>query len=63
MGREFVEKVEASPIIAAVKNDEELENCLKSDDSCDHRQDQGQRKDRHGTSGSGFGADAEGNLT
>ena len=31
MGREFVEKVEASPIIAAVKNDEELENCLKSE--------------------------------
>ena len=31
MGREFVEKVEASPIIAAIKNDEELENCLKSE--------------------------------
>ena len=31
MGREFVEKVEASPIIAAVKNDEELKNCLKSE--------------------------------
>ena len=31
MGREFVEKIEASPIIAAVKNEEELENCLKSE--------------------------------
>ena len=31
MGRKFIEKVEASPIIAAVKNDEELENCLKSE--------------------------------
>ena len=31
MGRDFVNKIEASPIIAAVKNDSELERCLKTD--------------------------------
>lgn len=31
MGREFVELVEATPIIAAVKDDEGLDLCLKSD--------------------------------
>lgn len=31
MGREFVEKIEASPIIAAVKNDEELLRCLATE--------------------------------
>lgn len=31
MGRDFVNKIEASPIIAAVKNDSELERCLKTE--------------------------------
>ena len=31
MGREFVEQVEATPIIAAVKDDEGLARCLASD--------------------------------
>ena len=31
MGREFVEAIEAAPIVAAVKDDDGLEMCLKSD--------------------------------
>ena len=31
MGREFVEAIEAAPIVAAVKDDAGLEMCLKSD--------------------------------
>jgi glycerol uptake operon antiterminator len=31
MGREFVEAIEAAPIVAAVKDDNGLEMCLKSD--------------------------------
>ena len=31
MGREFLEKIEASPIIAAVKDDRELDRALQSD--------------------------------
>lgn len=31
MGRDFVNKIEATPIIAAVKNDSELERCLKTE--------------------------------
>ncbi len=31
MGREFVEKIEASPIIAAITDDEKLERCLRSE--------------------------------
>ena len=31
MGREFLEKIEASPIIAAVKDDRELAKALQSD--------------------------------
>jgi glycerol-3-phosphate responsive antiterminator len=31
MGKEFVEKIEAAPVIAAVKDDEGLANCLRSD--------------------------------
>ena len=31
MGREFVEAIEAAPIVAAVKDDEGLEKCLRSD--------------------------------
>ena len=31
MGREFVEAIEAAPIVAAVKDDSTLEMCLKSD--------------------------------
>ena len=31
MGKSFVDKIEASPIIAAVKNDSELERCLRTE--------------------------------
>ena len=31
MRRDFLDKIEASPIIAAVKNDEELDRCLESE--------------------------------
>lgn len=31
MGREFLDKIEASPIIAAVKDDNELQRCLDTD--------------------------------
>ena len=31
MGREFVEAIEAAPIVAAVKDDSGLEMCLTSD--------------------------------
>ncbi|MDO5455797.1 MAG: glycerol-3-phosphate responsive antiterminator [Eubacteriales bacterium] len=31
MGREFVEAIEAAPIVAAVKDEEGLEKCLRSD--------------------------------
>ena len=31
MGRDFVDKIEAFPIIAAVKDDSELERCLATD--------------------------------
>ncbi len=31
MNREFVEKIEAAPVVAAVKDDEGLARCLKSD--------------------------------